>query len=42
MEFAGGFRHVIQLNEVTNILARFFPISRTVIVSGNLMSRNNR
>src|SRR6516162_8277927 len=41
IELAGGFCRVIQPNEVTDILARFFHISRVVIVAGNLMSRND-
>src|ERR1700687_2926650 len=42
IELAGGFCRVIQPNEVTDVLARFLHIFRTVIVAGNLMSRNNR
>jgi len=42
IKLTGGFRGVIQPNEVTNVLTRFFHISRAVIVSGDLMSRNNR
>src|SRR6516162_2088712 len=42
IELAGGFRRVIQSNEVADVLARFFDISRTIIVAGNLVSANNR
>src|SRR3982074_1568378 len=42
IELAGGCCRVIQPNEVADVLARFFHIFRTVIVAGNLMSRNNR
>jgi hypothetical protein len=42
VELTGGSCRVIQPNEVTDVLARFFHIFRTVIVAGNLMSGNNR
>src|ERR1700730_13457448 len=42
IELAGGCCRVIQPNEVADVLARFFHIFRTVLVAGNLMSRNNR
>jgi hypothetical protein len=42
IELTRGFCRVVQPNEVTDVLACFFHISWTVIVAGNLMSRDNR
>ena len=42
IELPRGFSLVIQLNEVADVLARFFDISGTIIVAGNFVSANNR
>jgi hypothetical protein len=42
VELPRGFSRVIQPDEVANVLARFFDISRTIIVAGNLVPGNNR